>query len=592
MEVLKRIFRLVKPYLPMYVIALVMCACAVGTRLVAPLISRFLVDEVINKLSDSAAVSQELIQNLIIALALMLVLALVRCFLNYFRGWFFESVSQNVVFDIRQNMYRHLQELPFKFYDEHRIGDIMSRMTGDVEGVRMFVLNGAATVLDSILFLTGSLFILFSLSWQLALILLSVSPIVAILARMQSKRIRPAFSEIREANAVLNTRTQENLDGIRVVKAFAQEDYEKKRFSKDNSDLRDAHLRFTWIRSFYFPMNGFISSLTSPVLLLVGGLLVMNGEVTLGTLVAVTNYIWMVTGPMRMMGNIIDNAIQATTSAEKIFYYTDFGSYIKDKPNAKDPKEFTGHVVFDHVTFTYGDAVVLNDVSFDVKPGKTLAIMGATGAGKTSITNLLGRFYECSEGSVTIDGIDVKDYKLSTLRGHISYVFQETFLFSETIATNIAFGNSSLEDEEIFAAAELAQAQEFLDEMPDGYETIVGERGLGLSGGQKQRVAIARAIAPTPKILVLDDATSSVDMETEYAIQKGLEKTANARTTFIIAHRISSVKNADEIIVLENNTIAERGTHDSLMKLEGIYYQMYMDQYRDFEEINKQGQVI
>jgi len=336
----------------------------------------------------------------------------------------------------------------------------------------------------------------------------------------------------------------------------------------------------------------FISSLSPVALLWFGGNMVARGEISLGTLIAFTGYIWMITGPMRMLGYMINMMSQAISSGEKIFYYLDLGSSIKEKEDAQFPQEFKGHIRFENVCFRYQDEQVLHNISFDLPPGKTLAIMGATGSGKTSIVNLLGRFYECYEGRVLIDGIDVKDMKLKELRRQIGYVMQETFLFSETIEANIAFGNPDATMEEVIRAAKAAEAHEFIEAMPDGYDTIVGERGMGLSGGQKQRVALARAILKDPKILVLDDSTSSVDMETEYEIQKNLEKVMKGRTTLIIAHRISSVKNSDEIIVLDKGRIAERGNHHSLLAKKGLYYQMYMDQYRDFEEMNSGKQVI
>ncbi|MDD3243539.1 MAG: ATP-binding cassette domain-containing protein [Eubacteriales bacterium] len=279
----------------------------------------------------------------------------------------------------------------------------------------------------------------------------------------------------------------------------------------------------------------------------------------------------------------------ASTSAEKLFRYIDLGTSIKDKPVTRVPEKFRGHVVFDHVTFSYGDGVVLKDVSLDARPGQTIALMGATGSGKTSIINLMARFYECQKGTVSIDGVDVKDMPLQALRDRIGIVMQETFLFSETIGNNIAFGRPDLPQENIEAAAQAAQAGDFVADLPQGYETIVGERGLGLSGGQKQRVAIARALAYDPTILVLDDATSAVDMETEHEIQQHLQKQMKDRTTFIIAHRISSVQKADEILVLEHGCVAERGTHAQLLERKGLYYNMYLDQYRDFAAM--EGQV-
>ena len=308
----------------------------------------------------------------------------------------------------------------------------------------------------------------------------------------------------------------------------------------------------------------------------------------IGTLVAVNGYVWLIINPMRALSGIINMVVQAITSAEKLFYYQDFGSVIREKDDAKEPAKFEGHVEFDHVTFSYGGADVLRDITFEARPGQTIAVMGATGTGKSSLVSLIGRFYDVKQGSVKVDGIDVRDQKLKPLRRSMGYVMQETFLFSDTLTDNIRFGRPEATQEQVERAARVAQADEFIRKMPDGYETIVGERGMGLSGGQKQRVAIARAVLNDPSILIMDDSTSAVDMETEYLIQQDLKEVLKNRTTFIIAHRISSVKNADLILVLDHEgRIAERGTHQQLLDMKGIYYGMVQDQYRDFDQFAK-----
>ncbi len=583
MDILKRIFSLMGRYKKRTALAAALLIIVIITRLVYPYLTKIVTDEIIQ------GGKTELLPGIII---LILSLTIVRATAVYARAYLFENISQSIIFDLRYQLYTHLQTLPFKFYDENRIGEIMSRMTGDVEGIRNFLAGGAITMLENFIYFTGALAILFTLNYKLALVVLAVAPFLAIAARRFDKVIRPAFGEIREQNAVLNTRAQENIAGARVVKAFAKEEYEKEYFSKENLKHLDKNIKVTYIWSKFYPVIEFISQLSPILLLWFGGHMVVRQEITLGTLIAFTGYIWMITGPMRMVGWLVNMIAQAISSGEKIFYYLDLGPAIKDREGAGFPSDFKGHVRFEDVSFKYADNLILQDISFDVAPGKTLAIMGATGSGKTSIVNLIGRFYECSKGRVTIDGMDVKDMKLKELRQHIGYVMQETFLFSETIAANIAFGKPDATMDQIIEAAKIAQAHDFIMEMPDQYETIVGERGMGLSGGQKQRVAIARALLKNPTILILDDSTSSVDMETEFEIQKGLEKVMKNRTTFIIAHRISSVKDADEIIVLDDKRIAERGNHQSLMEKKGLYYQMYMDQYRDFEEINTGKQVV
>ena len=464
----------------------------------------------------------------------------------------------------------------------------MSRMTGDIDGVRNLISSGLITVFDNALNFVGALIFMSIMSWKLMLALLIFAPLVALTAWQFNKRIRPAFVNIREQNAVLNTTTQENLAGVRVVKAFTREDYESEHFKTENQKLLGMNLEATRIWSIFVPLMELLSSLCTPVMLLVGGVLLVNRQIDIGTLVAVNGYVWLIINPMRALSGIINMVVQAITSAEKLFYYQDFGSVIREKADAKEPEKFEGHVEFDHVTFSYGGADVLRDITFEAKPGQTIAVMGATGTGKSSLVSLIGRFYDVKKGSVRVDGIDVRDQKLKPLRRSMGYVMQETFLFSDTLTDNIRFGRPEASQEQVERAARVAQADEFIRKMPDGYETIVGERGMGLSGGQKQRVAIARAVLNDPSILIMDDSTSAVDMETEYLIQQDLKEVLKNRTTFIIAHRISSVKNADMILVLDHEgRIAERGTHQQLLDMKGIYYGMVQDQYRDFDQFAK-----
>ena len=576
MDMLIRILRLTKPYRKQFIAAILLMLFMLSTRLIFPQFTRIMVDNVI------IGGQTQYLYPILIAI---FVLTAMRASASYVRAYLFEYTSQSVIYDMRQTLFNHLQEMPWRFYDENRIGEIMSRMTGDVDGVRGFIAGGIPTIMEQIVYFVGSSIILFTLSWQLSLCIFIVYPFIAVIAFKLDRRIRPAFSEIREQNAVLSTRAQENIAGMRVVKAFAREEYEKELFDKENMEHLATNLRVTRLWTNYGPVLDVLANICTVIMIGMGGILTVRGTMTLGTMIAFSGYLWMLSNPMRMIGQIVNILNQAITSGEKLFYYTDLGSSIKEKPDAVFPDVFQGKVAFDHVTFKYGDNTVLRDVSFTVSPGQTLAIMGPTGSGKTSIVNLLGRFYECVDGSVRIDGIDVKEYQMKPLRQQIGYVMQETFLYSESLAQNIAFGHPDMPQEGIAAAAQAAQAIEFIDELPQGYETVVGERGAGLSGGQKQRVAIARALAKQPTILVFDDSTSAVDMETEFAIQEALAAERAHRTTFIIAHRISSVKDADEIIVLDNGRIIERGTHAQLLEHQGWYHEMYMNQYRDYDAI-------
>jgi len=569
METIKRIGGLVRPYRRKIVLGLTLQLVVILTRLIAPYVTKTLINDVITQMHT------ELLFPLCGAL---LGLALIRGACIYTRGLTMERLSQNAIWDLRTGLYAHLEELPYQFYDKHRVGEIMSRMTGDIEGLRSLFANGVITVFDNAVGFVGALIFMLSMSWQITLIILVLTPVIAVLAWAFRKRIRLIFRDIREQNAVLNTRTQENLAGMHVVKAFAQEPHEEEQFERENRKLLDLNLKATWVWSNFVPVLDFLGALCTPLSLLGGAILIANGQMDIGTMVGVTGYIGMLVNPMRALSNIINMLTQAVTSAEKLFYYVDFGAAIREPENAMQPKEYQGHVVFDHVTFSYGDHPVLKDITFEAKPGQTIAVMGATGSGKSTLITLLGRFYDIQEGSIKIDGIDVREHSLKPLRRQIGYVMQETFLFSDTIADNIRFGRPDAQMDQVERSAKVAQANEFIDHMPGGYETVVGERGLGLSGGQKQRVAIARAVLVDPKILVLDDSTSAVDMETEYQIQQELKEVLKNRTTFVIAHRISSVKNADLILVLDHGEIAERGNHKELMAQGGIYYQMVMDQ--------------
>ncbi len=569
MDIVKRIASMMRPYRKTMVMVFALQLIVILTRLIVPIITETIVNDVIT------AGNLTILPPLCAALLSLVVL---RGACTYIRSVSNERVAQNLAFDIRTGLYRHLEELPYEFYDKHRIGEIMSRMTGDLEGVRNMIAGGLITAFDNALMFFGALIFMGAMSIEMLLLLILFLPVIGATAFAFNKRIRPVFANIREQNAVLNTRTQENLAGVRVVKAFAREDYEEERFYEDNQTLLKLNLRATYVWSRFVPLMELLSGLCTPVALIGGALLTASGRMDVGTLVGVTGYIWMLTNPVRALSNIINMTAQAITSAEKLLYYMDFGSRIREKPDAISPAKFEGAVEFDNVTFSYGGEPVLKNINLKVEPGQTIAVMGATGAGKSTLCLLLGRFYDVMQGRVLVDGVDVRDQKLDVLRREIGYVPQETFLFSDTLEDNIRFGRVDAPHERVVQAADVACATEFIDQMPSGYETIVGERGLGLSGGQKQRTAIARAVLIDPKILVLDDSTSAVDMETEAVIQQKLRGVLKGRTTFIIAHRISSVMNADQIIVLDHGEIAERGTHRELMELGGIYANMVAEQ--------------
>ncbi len=583
MDTFRRILTWLKPYRGKVIRCIIYLSLVVALRMVIPYISAAVVDDVLPH------------GNMALLLKLcgaMIVFTLIRSVLMYHKGMLIEHVSQSVVYDLRTNLYGRMQGLSYSFYDKHHIGEIMSRMTGDIEGVRVFVVTAVVGVLENLLMFFMSLISLSFMSWQLALCMLCFCPVVAFVAYKLHRKIKPAHIAVREQNAVLNTRTQENIAGVRVVKAFAREEHEKQAFSDDNQKVLQNNLRVTRIWSTFYPLVDMIANCSVPVMLLAGSYLVMQREIQIGTLVGAMGFVWMIIGPMRQIASFVNVTTNGLVSSEKLIYYMDMGSTIRNPESPKEPEKWLGRVDFDNVTFKYGDKTVLYNIDLHVNPGQTIAVMGATGSSKTTLVTLLGRYYDVASGNVKVDGIDVKEMNLQNLRSHIGVVMQETFLYSETIADNIRYARPDATMDQVKAAARAAQAENFILQMPQGYDTVVGERGLGLSGGQKQRIALARAILCDPSILVLDDATSAVDMETEAEIQKALGSVLKGRTTFIIAHRISSVRKADQIVVLKEGRIAERGTHKELLEHNGLYASMYRDQTRDFVTVSKAGDEV
>lgn len=505
---------------------------------------------------------------------------------TFFFQYLGDLFGMTSVYKLRESLYDKLQTLAFKYYDNAKTGDIMSRLTADVEGFRFFLSVGFAELIRVISLMLISISVMFYYSIPLALITMAAMPFLAFVVYKFDKQVHPAFRSIRRSFGRLNTRVQENISGMNTVKSLSREEFEIGRFSTSNDNYRQKYLYTSSLWAKYFPVMEFIGNVSAVVLLAFGGYFVINGSMTTGELMAFFSLVWFIMGPLMNLGFIINQFSQAKASGERLIEILEAHEDIEEKPDAIDTK-IHGHVTFKDVTLTYiaEDDEALKHITFDAPSGKTIGLIGATGSGKTSITQLITRFYEPEEGEVLVDGRPVSDYKLKTLRSQIGFVLQEPFLFSTTIKENISYGTPGIKEEEIIAAAKMAQAHDFIMELPNGYDTLLGERGMGLSGGQKQRIAIARAICIDPSILVLDDATSAVDMQTEHKIQKALKEVMKNRTSFIIAHRISSLKHADEILVLEDGEIVERGTHDFLLKNNGPYERIYNIQYQDREEI-------
>lgn len=546
--------------------------------LINPQISGMIVDEVIEG---------QHYEKLGILLLIMIGVTLVRSLLRFAFLMCFESSSQGLVYDMREEAYRKLMKEDFNFFNKNRTGDLMSRQTGDMDAVRHMVSHVIYFSFENILVFLMALVMIFSVNVKMALCMLIVLPFTLAVTLSQRRHIKPAFDRVRDCFSSLNAFAQETIAGNRVVKAFAKEDYELEKFDRENDGYRDAQLNAASIWMKYIPMFEILSQCLTIILMIMGGFMVIDGEMTIGNMVTVNGYLWMLNSPLRQAGWIINDLQRFLTAIEKIYKVYTTEPDIKQPEHVVEKRKLKGSVTFDHVNYYTNDDTVLKDISFHVEPGQTVGIIGATGSGKSSLVNLICRFYDVNQGRVLVDDIDVRNLDLQTLRGNIGIAMQDVFLFSDTIEGNIAYGNPDCTFEQVQAAAKIANADEFIREMPEGYDTIIGERGVGLSGGQKQRISLARAILKDPSIIILDDTTSAIDMETESMIQNELKKISDERTVFIIAHRISSIIHADQILVLDNGRLVERGTHEQLLAKKGYYSTVFHHQYGEFDRFKK-----
>ena len=546
--------------------------------LINPQISGMIVDEVIEG---------QHYEKLGILLLIMIGVTLVRSLLRFTFLMCFELSSQGLVYDMREEAYRKLMKEDFNFFNKNRTGDLMSRQTGDMDAVRHMVSHVIYFSFENILVFLMALVMIFSVNVKMALCMLIVLPFTLAVTLSQRRHIKPAFDRVRDCFSSLNAFAQETIAGNRVVKAFAKEDYELEKFDRENDGYRDAQLNAASIWMKYIPMFEVLSQCLTIILMIMGGFMVIDGEMTIGNMVTVNGYLWMLNSPLRQAGWIINDLQRFLTAIEKIYKVYTTEPDIKQPEHVVEKRKLKGSVTFDHVNYYTNDDTVLKDISFHVEPGQTVGIIGATGSGKSSLVNLICRFYDVNQGRVLVDDIDVRNLNLQTLRGNIGIAMQDVFLFSDTIEGNIAYGNPDCTFEQVQAAAKIANADEFIREMPEGYDTIIGERGVGLSGGQKQRISLARAILKDPSIIILDDTTSAIDMETESLIQNELKKISDERTVFIIAHRISSIIHADQILVLDNGRLVERGTHEQLLAKKGYYSTVFHHQYGEFDRFKK-----
>lgn len=558
-----------------YIIAL--CLSVVGSSLtiVNPYIGQRIVDLFIA--GDGAAQRLTDERGLLIGLVLgMIGFSLLRTSLSYFTTLLYERTSQNILFRVRVYLYKKIQGQDMRYYDRNRTGDLMTKMTGDIEMVRHSLAWIIKTIIESLTVFAAAVGYFFYIDAELTWWLLLLSPPIAIVAFIFARRVRPMYVDLREKLSQLNTTTQENIAGNRVVKAFAREDFEIEKFTEKNVNYSKANKAAALVWLDYFPFLETFSQGFLVILMLAGGIFVMDGRITFGEMSAFSALIWGLSNPMRTIGIVINDIQRFFASVSKIMEVYYANPDIVNEHNAIGEKRYHGYIKFENVSFKYDSATVLENINFSIDPGETIAIMGATGSGKTTLINLIPRFYDVTKGRVLIDGIDVRKLELDELRSNIGVATQDVLLFSDTIDGNIAFGDPDMPEEEVTKFAKLAAANDFIAKMPEGYNTIVGERGVGLSGGQKQRIALARALAVKPPILILDDTTSAVDLETEEHIQQSLRELDFTCTKIIIAQRVSTTAKADRIFILEGGRIIEEGTHAELLEKRGYYYNVFM----------------
>ncbi|MCL5958286.1 MAG: ABC transporter ATP-binding protein/permease [Chloroflexi bacterium] len=574
MRPLGRALRHMTKYWPLALGAFFSMLLVSVANLVSPQLIRRVIDEGIMVGNLSA---------ILVMAAGLLGVALVRGLFSFAQGYLSEKASQGAAYDMRNEIYGKLQTLSFSFHDQAQTGQLMTRVTSDVEMVRMFTGQGFLQLLGALFMFLGAAAVLILMNWRLALITLAILPLIFVSFAAFIRRAQPLFANVQARLGALNTVLQENLAGVRVVKAFVREAYEADRYARANDELLDVNLQVVRVFSSAFPVIFFIASLGTVAVVWYGGNQVIGGELSLGELVAFNTYLGLLMFPAFILGMVTALVARAAASAKRIFEIIDAENDVTDRPGAMPLPPVEGRVAFENVSFRYVGAErnVLEHASFVAEPGQTVAIVGTTGAGKSTIINLIPRFYDVTGGRLTIDGHDVRDVTISSLRCQIGIVLQDTLLFSGTIRENIAYGAPDASLDEIVKVAQLAHAHDFILEQPEGYNTKIGEGGVGLSGGQMQRIAIARALLLVPQILILDDSTSSVDAETEYQIQHSLANLMGSRTTFIIAQRISTVRNADLILVLDNARTVAQGTHEELLATSALYGEIVASQLYD-----------
>lgn len=583
-RIYSRILKLLRPHWKIAIGAMLCLTLSTAFSLIVP----WLIANVVSIGIGSGNVGQLLFLS-----AGVLIASALRGLAAYGQGYLSQAVSVEVAYDLRNMVYDHLQKLSFSFHDENETGQLMSRMTVDIESVRNAFPLGFLRILTAVLTFGTISIILAVLDLPLALIILLSVPVLLVLSVQVVRRLRPLWDTAQQETGSLSTIMQESLSGRRVVLSFVREAYEIKKFDNKNQELRNLQIATQRLAAWNQPLMVLALNVVTVLVIWVGGIAVIGNNLSLPTLVAVVQYALLLGTPVRTFGFMINWLMRARSSGQRIFEVLDTEPTIKDAPNAVALRQVQGHVRFEQVSFAYGSGPqILEDINIDAQPGQIIALLGATGSGKSTILSLLPRFYDVTEGRIMVDSHDIRTLKQAPLRRNIGFVLQDVFLFNATIRENIAFGVPNATEEQVITAAKIARLHDFIGTLPDGYETWVGERGVTLSGGQKQRVAIARTILLDPRILVLDDATSSVDMETEYLIQEALDAVMRGRTSFVVASRLRTIKRADQILVLGHGRIIERGTHETLLALGGTYARLYDLQLREQEEYEAQSKEV
>jgi subfamily B ATP-binding cassette protein MsbA len=563
MDTLNRFTKFLRPYRSSLLWIMVFLVLEITFELSSPIIQKLIIDEVIVKKD---------VTQLLHLLVILLVLYALKQIFNYLQNYYRHVLGGQFILDLRVRLYSYLQKLSLSYFEKISTGELMSRVTNDVNALENFVTHGAAFLLVAFLRLAGAVVILLVLNWKLALLVFIPMPVIAVALRMFNNRIRPVYRNIRARLGDINSKLQDNLSGIRVIQIFRQEEKELNFFKQESTRYFNAQVDAIKLWSSFFPAMGFLSSISTILVLGVGSWMVMNQQLSLGSLVAFISYMVFLFDPINRLIDI-DNVFQeAIAAGERIFEVLDQEATIKDTTHAVPLENVKGKIEFHKVSFSYqSDERVLEDVSFTINPGETVALIGPSGAGKSSIANLICRFYDPEQGSIKIDNQNLQDLLLSDIRSQIGIVLQDTFLFNSTIRENLVYGNPDVSETEMIEAAKTAYAHDFIMELSNRYDTEIGERGIKLSGGQKQRLALARAILMNPKIIILDEATSSVDAEAEYLIQQALDAVLKNRSALVIAHRLSTIRNADKIIAIDQGKIVEIGNHETLIKQNGLY---------------------